>query len=115
MEDSLVLSVFALSRAGALVPGKRMGGLWGWGYEGEARPHAIVGYEANLTEPDDPWLHLRYHVNGERVECMVRLVTTRPNYGGHRWWFLCPLVGAARRSSTCRRAPGCSGAARPTG
>ena len=23
---------------------------------------------------------------------MVRLVSTRPNYGGRRWWFLCPLV-----------------------
>ena len=51
MEASLVLSVSALSRAGALVPGKRMGGLWGWRYEGEARPHAIVSYEANLTGP----------------------------------------------------------------
>ena len=93
VEDSLVLSVSALMRAGALVPGERMGGLWGWTYEGEDRPHAIVGYEADLTEPDDPWLRLRYHVGGERVECMVRLVTTRPNYGGRRWWFLCPLVG----------------------
>ena len=24
---------------------------------------------------------------------MVRLVSTRPNYGGRRWWFVCPLVG----------------------
>ena len=75
MEGSLVLSVTALMRAGALVPGERTGGLWGWTYEGEDRPHAIVSYEANLTVPDDPWLRLRYRVNGERVDCMVRLVT----------------------------------------
>ena len=75
VEDSLVLSVSALMRAGALVPGERMGGTWGWTYEGEDRPHAIVRYEADLTEPDDPWLRLRYCVNGERVDCMVRLVT----------------------------------------
>ena len=92
VEDSLVLSVSALRRAGALVPGERMGGTWGWTYEGEDRPHAIVRYEADLTEPDYPWLRLRYCVNGERVDCVVRLVTTRPNYGGRRWWFLCPLV-----------------------
>ena len=104
VEDSLVLSVSALRRAGALVPGKRMGGLWGWRYEGEARPHAIVGYEANLTEPDEPWLRLRYDVNGGRVECMVRLVSTRPNYGGRRWWFLCPLVG--RRAAKLYLPPG---------
>lgn len=35
VEDSLVLSVSALRRAGALVPGERMGGTWGWTYEGE--------------------------------------------------------------------------------
>ena len=64
------------------MPGKRMGGLWGWTYEGEDRPHAIACYEADLTTPDDPWLRLRYCVNGEQVDCMVRLVTTRPNYGG---------------------------------
>ena len=74
----------------------------------------IVGYEANLTEPDDPWLHLRDHVNGERVECMVRLVTTRPNYGGHRGGPL-PAVGRRAAKLYLLPAPGCSGAARPTG
>ena len=92
VEDSLVLSVSALTRAGVLASGERTGGTWGWTYEGDDRPHAIVGYEADLTEPDDPWFHLRYCVNGEQVDCMVRLESTRPNYGGRRWWFLCPLV-----------------------
>ena len=32
---------------------------WGWTYVGEARPHAIVRYEADFTEPDYPWLRLR--------------------------------------------------------
>jgi hypothetical protein len=26
------------------------------------------------------------------VDYKVRLTTTKPNYGGLRWWFLCPLV-----------------------
>jgi hypothetical protein len=26
------------------------------------------------------------------VDYKVRLVTTKPNYGGRRWWFICPLV-----------------------
>ena len=30
--------------------------------------------------------------NGEAVDYKVRLVTTKPNYGGHRWWFICPIV-----------------------
>ena len=67
-------------------------------------------------KPDYPWLRLRYCVNGERVDCIVRLVSTRPNYGGHRWWFVCPLMG--RRAAKLYLPPGgasCSGAARPTG
>jgi hypothetical protein len=104
VEDSLVLSVSALMRAGAVVPGERTGGAWGWRYEGEDRPHAIVRYEADFTEPDDPWLRLRYNVNGERVGCMVRLESTRPNYGGRRWWFVCPLVG--RRAAKLYLPPG---------
>ena len=113
VEDSLVLSVTALMRAGALVPGERTGGLWGWTYEGEDRPHAIVSYEANLTEPDDPWLRLRYDVSGERVDCMVRLVSTRLNYGGRRWWFVCPLVG--RRAAKLYLPPGGKALREPRG
>jgi hypothetical protein len=26
------------------------------------------------------------------VDYKVKLVTTKPNYGGHRWWFICPIV-----------------------
>ena len=26
------------------------------------------------------------------MDYRVRLVTTRPTYGGRRWWFLCPLA-----------------------
>jgi hypothetical protein len=35
---------------------------------------------------------------------MVRLVTTRPNYGGRRLWFVCPLVG--RRAAKLYLPPG---------
>ena len=26
------------------------------------------------------------------MDFRVRLVITKPNYGGQRWWFICPLV-----------------------
>jgi hypothetical protein len=29
--------------------------------------------------------------NVEAIDLRVRLETTRPNFGGKRWWFLCPL------------------------
>lgn len=31
--------------------------------------------------------------NAQRVTYRVWLATTRPNFGGHRWWFVCPRTG----------------------
>ena len=53
-----------------------------------ARPR----YEADLRDTDNAWLRLHYRANGEAVDYKVQLVTTKPNYGGHRWWFICPIV-----------------------
>ena len=61
-------------------------------YDGDDRPHATIGYQADLTDESNAWLRLCYQANGEPVDYRVRLVTTTPNYGGHRWWFICPLV-----------------------
>jgi hypothetical protein len=37
------------------------------------------------------------------VDYKIRLETTRPNFGGLRWWFMCPLVrrdgGPPRRAA----------------
>ena len=48
------------------------------------------------------WLRLRYSITqtGEALDYRVDLQTTRPNFGGLRWWFTCPLVVAGR---PCRR------------
>ena len=92
VEGSLVLTASALVRKKALVPGAQTAGSWGWTYEGEDGPHATVLYEADLRDTDNAWLRLHYRADGEAVDYKVRLVTTKPNYGGHRWWFICPIV-----------------------
>jgi hypothetical protein len=33
----------------------------------------------------------RYQADGEPLDYKIRLVTTIPNYGGRRWWFICPM------------------------
>lgn len=91
VEDCLVLSLTTLLRRKALVPGAWMSGSWSWLYEGR-EPHATLGYEASLCDPANAWLRLHYSVRGEPVDYRIRLVTTRPTYGGVRWWFICPLV-----------------------
>jgi hypothetical protein len=92
VEGSLVLTASSLVRKKALLPGARTSGSWGWTYDGDDKPHATIGYEADLTDQDKAWLRLRYRANGESVDYKIRLVTTTPNYGGCRWWFICPLV-----------------------
>jgi hypothetical protein len=110
VEDSLVLTASSLVRQKALIPGTRTVGSWSWIDEGEDRPFATTGYEADLTDESNAWLWLRYQVNGEPVDYKVRLVTTKPNYGGRRWWFICRLVrndgGPPRRLAKLHLPPG---------
>ena len=44
------------------------------------------------------------------MDYKVQLVTTTPNYGGLRWWFICPLVrrdgGPPRRVAKLYLPPG---------
>ena len=86
--------------------------LWQWSYEG-SEPHARIGYEANLVDPDAAWLRLTYTASGTPMDYRVRLVTTQPTYGGRRWWFLCPLArqdgGPPRRVAKLYLPPGGSG------
>jgi hypothetical protein len=47
--------------------------------------------------------HVRIHYQGPRGEfqaCCVDVVSTCPNYGGLRWWFLCPAIVGSR---ACQR------------
>ena len=92
VEGSLVLTASVLVRKKALVLGAQTAGSWGWIYEGEDGPHATMRYEADLRDTDNAWLRLHYRANGEAVDYKVKLVTTKPNYGGYRWWFICPIV-----------------------
>ena len=33
-----------------------------------------------------------YEVGSTRLAYGIRMKTTKPNFGGNRWWFTCPLV-----------------------
>ena len=110
VEASLCLSMPALLKKKALVAGAWTSGSWAWIREGAEGPHATIGYEANLVDTSAAWLRLRYEARGEAVDYKVRLVTTRPTYGGLRWWFLCPLQrpddGPAQRVGKLYLPPG---------
>jgi hypothetical protein len=109
-EESLVLTASTLVRRKSLVPGAWTFGSWSWTREGEDEPHATIGYEANLMDRAAAWLRLHYQCSGESVDYRVWLVTTKPTYGGLRWWFICPLArrdgGPPRRVAKLYLPPG---------
>jgi len=82
------------SREGSLKPGVLQTGGWAW-YTGEApaKETASIGYEICTLNDRPPWVRLFYTVTStnERIDYRVLLTTTRPRFGGLRWWFLCPL------------------------
>ncbi len=110
VEGSLSLSISALVRKKAITPKARSTGSWCWSYEGADEPHATIGYEANLMDLEAAWLRLHYQADGEPVDYRINLVSTKPNYGGLRWWFICPLVrrdgGPPRRVAKLYLPPG---------
>jgi hypothetical protein len=93
VEDCLVLSIHDLIRQGAIVPGYFRRGLWTWAYDDAAdEPHATICYEGDLRSQTSAWLRLQFTDDDGPVDQYVWLTTTKPHYGGSRWWFRCPSL-----------------------
>ena len=90
VEDGLTISISAMLKKRALVPGSLTSGSWMWSYPGR-EPHAKIGYRANMIDIEDALITLDYSANGQPMRYDVRLVYTVPRFGGRRWWFMCPL------------------------
>ncbi len=104
VEDGLTLDINKLVRDGNIRPGRWWNGSLIWRRVPSGEEIASIGYEANLIDPDDAWMRLHYRQNDEPRDYRVRLETTRPNYGGRRWWFRCPATG--RRVAKLHSPPG---------
>jgi hypothetical protein len=93
VESALSLNIDRLIRRRWLVPGARSHGTVSWTNNwGE---HAgSVGYEANLIDPRDAWIRLKFtaadYWTDERhdVDQLIWLTTTQPHFGGARWRFV---------------------------
>ena len=105
VEDCRELDVFSMARAGVLRAGVRDCGSWCW-FRDAARKDktSSIDYEVDSTGPA-PWLRLSYSFKDDKssFDYRVALATTRPHFGGLRWWFLCPLTVNGR---ACRRRVG---------
>jgi hypothetical protein len=89
VDSALTLDIGRLLREQVLIPGSRTSGTAYWTSQATGQSIASVGYEADLTSETTPFLRLSF-VSGQRreVKQLVPLVTTRPHFGGVRWWFV---------------------------
>jgi hypothetical protein len=82
-------------RTGKAVPGEWVSGSLWWNCGGE--PAGSISYSADMRDLFNSELRLTYYRGSgddrEHVEQRVRLVFTEPNYGGRRWWMICPYKG----------------------
>jgi hypothetical protein len=99
VEDALGLNINRLVQWGALRfygPGRFWQGSIQWRY-GEREPFASAGYTVTYDGDSGPLLTMHYRIDGrENIDQPIALQSTRPNYGGARWWFTCP--GCHRRA-----------------
>jgi hypothetical protein len=99
VEEGLTLNIDQLIKARLLIPGSCSAGQINWTYDHTGQRAGAVGYEAQLAIPN-AYLRLYFTVgapgNGasQLIKQEIRLTTTRPRFGGIRWWFICPHTGA---------------------
>lgn len=94
VEDCLSLDACRWMREGILKAGAWLSGSWRWTYR--SGRECSINYEVNTRDPARPSVRLRYSRTPhgrepESLDYSVALTTTRPRFGGLRWWFLCPL------------------------
>jgi hypothetical protein len=96
VEDCLSLDANRWTREGILRAGVHLSGGWQWEYAGGHK--CSIGYELRTLNPAYPLVRLHYSRTQpgtdeqEPADYCVRLATTRPRFGGLRWWFVCPLI-----------------------
>lgn len=100
VEDCLRLDANRWMREGILKANHSAFGSRRWEYH--SGHHFSVNYEVNTLDRTSPHLRLHYTwvwtstQQQESADYRVRLVTTLPQFGGLRWWFICPLVVSGR-------------------
>lgn len=92
-DASLRIDLAWMLRTGRARDGAWLSGSLSWNRGGEEA--GSIGYQAIMHEPGNERLELSYSRGSgddrEQVRQSVRLCFTVPNYGGKRWWMICPF------------------------
>lgn len=94
-DASLRIDLAWMMRTGRAREGCHISGSLSWNCGGE--PAGSISYQAIMTVRGEERLELSYTRGSgdkrEHVTQTVRLTYTVPNYGGKRWWMICPFRG----------------------
>lgn len=92
-DASLRIDIARMFRMGQAKEGAWLSGNLSWTRGGQ--PSGSIGYQAIMHVPGEERLELSYTRGSgedrEQVRQTVRLCHTAPNYGGKRWWMICPF------------------------
>jgi hypothetical protein len=93
VESALRLDIDKLMGWGAIRAGEHLAGEMRLEFYDD---EIAVKFESLVGDPWASWFRLRYSMadywTGEELEIddKIYLATTRPHFGGLRWWFICP-------------------------
>jgi hypothetical protein len=94
-ETSKRIDIAWMIRKGLAVPGGYRSGTLSWNVGGE--PAGWISYTADMVQTHASELRLSYTrgdgADRESVQQTITLTFTEPNYGGRRWWMICPSRG----------------------
>lgn len=80
-------------KAGKARDGHVTMGELGWSWQGHLS--GWITFLCDLTDPHDAWLVLQFHHQegqaSEPVLQSIQLQYTVPQFGGRRWWMICPF------------------------
>src|SRR5262245_3485964 len=91
VEHCYSLDMAFLLWKGWLKPGAVTTGTVSWTY-GDTLNASQITLTVDLSDLATACVRVSYTLSGESVAYSIRLTSSRPQYGGTRWWFVCPLV-----------------------
>lgn len=92
-DDYWLIDIRRWHRDGLISPGQQIN--WQWLRNGEQV--ASIGGKVETGQIRLSYSYQRHGEEKENLDYPVRLQTTACNYGGERFWFLCPAIGCGRR------------------
>lgn len=92
-DGALFIDIAWMIRTCRVMPGRMLSGALAWNRGG----HRVgsIGYVADMRNDDSATLELRYALGTDKQDVVqhIALTHSRPNFGGRRWWMICPYGG----------------------